>query len=228
MNRSLFELQEADIHVARIVRETARLDNGGAARAEKDALQAKVDAAGKHLHEATASRTDKELEQKSVEDKIARQQSRLMNAKNAHEVTSLQRDIAALSHTRGDLDETILTLMDEVETAAAQLAALEEQLAEAKRQVIGVEHQYKVDKARLDAELAEATVKRGEVASTIDADSLEKYGDYAKLHQGLAVVHSEKGNCSGCGMALTPYNLREAKSQEWPTCENCGRLLFVA
>ena len=28
-------------------------------------------------------------------------------------------------------------------------------------------------------------------------------------------------------MAITPYNLREAKSQTWPTCESCGRLLFV-
>ena len=227
MNRSLFELQEADIHVARVTREIAKLDNGAVARAERDGAQAKVDAAAKRQHEVTAARTDKELEQKSVEEKIARQQSRLMTAKNAHDVTSLQRDIAALSHARGDLDEAILMLMDDVESATAELAGLEEQLGDAKRQAIVVEHQYKTDKARLDAELSEAKARRSDIAATIDADSLEKYQGFAKLHQGLAVVHNEKGNCSGCGMAFTPYNLREAKSEEWPTCENCHRLLFV-
>jgi hypothetical protein len=28
-------------------------------------------------------------------------------------------------------------------------------------------------------------------------------------------------------MALTPYNLKEIKTKEWPTCESCGRLLFI-
>jgi len=30
-----------------------------------------------------------------------------------------------------------------------------------------------------------------------------------------------------CGMMITPYNLKEAKTEEWPQCESCTRLLYV-
>src|SRR5687768_3122712 len=108
MNRQLFELQEADNTLARLRRERAKLDDGMAARGERDTLQNAVNAERGRLQKMHTERLDKELQLKATEEKIARQNSRLMSATNAHEVEALQRDLQGLKRARGDLDEAIL------------------------------------------------------------------------------------------------------------------------
>jgi predicted nucleic acid-binding Zn-ribbon protein len=227
MNRLLFELQEADTLITRLKRERSKLDDGTHARSERDTLQKAYDAEHTRLSALNGERSDKELQLKSAEEKIARQQSRLMTATSSHEVTALQRDIKALGNMRGDLDETILNLMDEIETTSTRLTELEKELKQKADETTGVEKQFSVETARLDRELAAAQKQREELIAKLDANHFNKYQAVADKHHGVAVAHPEKGNCSACGMTLTPFNLKEAKTQEWPTCENCGRLLFI-
>ncbi|MBV9868120.1 MAG: hypothetical protein JO316_22420 [Abitibacteriaceae bacterium] len=227
MNRKLFELQEIDNQIAKFMRERSRLDDGSTLRSERDTLQKARDVEQERLNTLNKQRADKELELKATEDKIARQQQRLMNATSAHEVTSLERDIKALSHARGDLDEAILNLMDEAETSAARLAELEKEFQEKSAETTEAEKTFAGQTTRLENQLAVAKAKREQLVPQIEADDLAMYTRIAKAHQGVAVAHPDKGNCSACGMALTSFNLREAKSQEWPTCENCNRLLYV-
>jgi predicted nucleic acid-binding Zn-ribbon protein len=114
MNPLLFELQEIDNRIARIKRERSKLDDGETLRSERNTLQKAVDTEKDRLNHLNTDRTDKELQLSTTEEKLTKQQTRLMNAKSAHEVTSLQRDIAGLNHARGDLDEALLMLMDEI------------------------------------------------------------------------------------------------------------------
>lgn len=227
MDRKLFDLQEADNTIARLRRERARLDDGSSLRGERDTLQKAVEEETQRLQRLHTDRTDKELQLRSTEDKIARQNSRLMSATGAHEVTALQRDIEALNRARGDLDEAILILMDEGETGQTHLADLQNQLKE-KIAVTGqAETHFKSETERIEAEIAATQAKREAIANSLDPEHLEKYEEVAAQHHGVAVVHSEKGNCSACGMTIPAMRLREAKTQQWPECESCGRLLFV-
>jgi predicted nucleic acid-binding Zn-ribbon protein len=227
MNRLLFELQEADTLITQLKRERGKLDDGTHARSERDTLQKAHDAERTRLSVLNGERNDKELQLKSTEEKIARQQSRLMTATNSHEVTALQRDIKALGNMRGDFDEAILNLMDEIETTSTRLKELENELNQKADETRFVEKQFAVETARLERELSAAHKLREELAAKLDAAALNKYQAVADKHHGVAVAHPDKGNCSACGMALTPFNLKEAKTQEWPTCESCGRLLFI-
>jgi uncharacterized protein len=227
MNRLLFELQNFDSLITKLKRERSKLDDGTHARSERDTLQKAFDEERTRLSNLNTERSDKELQQKSTEEKLARQQSRLMNATSAHEVTALQRDIAALQKQRGDLDEAILMLMDDIEQSSTRLAELEKELDEKSATTTDVEHQFTQEVLRLEKELESAKEKREEIAAQLSEAELKKYNDVAAKHGGVAVAHPEKGNCSACGMALTPFNLKEAKTQQWPTCESCGRLLFV-
>ncbi len=72
-----------------------------------------------------------------------------------------------------------------------------------------------------------AHAAREGITAQLPADEKEKYEEVAARHSGIAIVKNEGGNCSACGNTLTPFNLREARTQDWPTCENCGRLLFL-
>jgi predicted nucleic acid-binding Zn-ribbon protein len=227
MNRLLFELQEADTLITRLKRERSKLDDGTYVRSERDTLQKAYDAERTRLGILNGERSNKELQLKSAEEKIARQQGRLMTATSSHEITALQRDIKALGNMRGDLDEAILNLMDEIEITSTRLTELESELNEKMDEATAVENRFAAETARLERELAAAQKQRDELTTKLDATTLNKYQTVADKHHGVAVAHPEKGNCSACGMTLTPFNLKEAKTQEWPTCENCGRLLFI-
>ena len=227
MNKQLYELQEADDALARFRREKARLDDGTAARAARDAAQSAVSAQQLALKKLQTDRRDRELTLKATEDKIAKQNGRLMNANNAHEVEALQRDLAGLAKSRGDLDEAILILMDEEESAAALVVGSETDLAVRSATAVEVEKKFSDDTARIIAEVAAVQSRREGLAAACDEEHLEKYASLAARLQGVAVAHLDKGNCSACGMTLTPFNLKAAKASEWPSCDNCGRLLFV-
>jgi predicted nucleic acid-binding Zn-ribbon protein len=227
ISRSLYELQLVDNHLAKIRRDRSHLDNGELLRAEVSTLQKAIAVEEENLNQLHRARTEKEEELKQREEKLRTQQTRLMNAKSAHEVSSLQRDIDSITKSRGELDEAVLVAMDESESCAAKLDDLRVQLAEKSTQLAGVEAQFATDAARLDDELKAALVERETAAAQLSEDETEHYEASAKRHSGVAVAANEKNNCTACGMMLTPYNLKAAKTEQWPTCESCGRLLFA-
>jgi hypothetical protein len=227
MNRALLELQEIENSIVALTREKAQLDDGTQARAARDSLVAAVAETAAQVQKTASARQASELELKTAEDKIAKQQARLMNASSSHDIAALQRDIDALGRARGDLDEAILNLMDEGETLSAQLSTLEKQLETAKTRVETTETNFADESARLERSLAAARARREEAATVLSPAERAKFADFAKKHGGVAVSKVVKGNCSACGAAILQFTLREAKNQEFPTCEGCGRLIFV-
>ncbi|HVF10380.1 MAG TPA: hypothetical protein VNA16_06240, partial [Abditibacteriaceae bacterium] len=113
------------------------------------------------------------------------------------------------------------------ESGSARLVELQQELAAKEAATAAVEAHFAAETARLDGEIASAVEQQQKGMAQLSAVERGKYEDAARRFHGLAVAHNEKGACSGCGMELTPYNIREAKAQEWPVCESCGRLLFV-
>lgn len=227
MNRQLFELQEVDNILARLKRERAKLDDGTHARGERDTLQRAYGEERTRLSALTGDRSDRELQQKATEEKIARQQSRLMSAKSTHEITALERDLKALAIQRSDADEAILTLMDEVETSSQRLGELGEQLKIKNEELATIEAAFARDAARLETEMEAQRQAREAINSGLSPEEKKQYDEHARRGAGVGVAHPHNGNCSACGMTLTPFNLREAKTQTWPACESCGRLLFI-
>lgn len=227
MNRALLELQEIDNALAALTREKTALDGGTAARGARATLEIAVAEAVAHSQRISAERSARELELKSAEEKIARQQSRLMSASSPHEISALQRDIEALSKARGDLDEALLNLMDEGETQNAQLATFQKQLKSAQSEVESVEARFASETARLGRELALSRARREEAEKALAPAEREKFAAFALKFGGIAVSKVVKGNCSACGAAILPFTLREAKNQQFPTCEGCGRLIFI-
>lgn len=225
--RSLLELQKLDSAMLRLQREKAKLDDGSHLRAQCDTVEKALALEEENLNTHNRARTEAEQELQKREEKLRTQQTRLMNAKSAHEVDSLQRDIDSITKSRGDLDEAILTAMDNAETSAQKVDQFRAGLQELRTQLFQVEAAFKKDTARIDEELLVAARERNAQAAQIDETSLEKYAQVASKHGGIAVCEIEKGNCTVCGTMITPYNLKEARSLEWPTCESCGRLLFV-
>jgi predicted nucleic acid-binding Zn-ribbon protein len=174
MNHLVWELQLADNRVTQLQRERAKLDDGTHARAERDTLQVAFDSELATLNALNSRRVAKEDELKSAEEKLARQNARLMNVQSAHEVTAFQRDISALTKARGELDEAILTLMDEAESSTGRLSELEARLNAAKTQASEIETTFKREAARLKSELDGAVSQRDAARAGTFARRTEK------------------------------------------------------
>jgi len=227
MNHALLELQELENGILALAREKSKLNDGSAARAELAALQSQLGTETAVQQKIHADRTDRELQLKMAEEKLKKQGSRLMNANSTHEVTALQRDIESLGRARGDLDEAILTLMDEGDQAAARILKINGLLDAKRRELTEIEAHYAAEVKRIAAAAAAKQKLRLEVTAKLKPNEVATFTSYAKAHGGIALAKVIKGNCSTCGTALTPYTLKEAKTQEFPICEGCGRLIFV-
>lgn len=227
MDARLKDLGQADGHITALEREKSRLDEGATARAARDAVARELEAARKQLADYEGQKSAREDEQRTAEAKIKQQGSRLMSASSSHQVEALQRDIEGFGRRRGELDEAILMLMDDIEGAAKRVQILESQLAQHKAVVAQVEETFADESGRIAASLKVQHARRDEFRSAIDASELARYDASARKHGGVAVSWVLSGNCSGCGTELTPFNLKEVRTQEWPTCENCGRLLLA-
>ena len=227
MNRALLDLQLLDSAIQDATREKARLDNGSAARAALAELEAQLAKTREAAATVAATRAKAEGDLEAAETKIERQKKRIMTVSSAHEISALERDIEGLSRMRGELDETILIAMDEGETLTAKIAREEKQVAEARARAEQIEADFKARTELLDKRIAGKKAERPPVIAKLSADDREHYSEGYKKQGGVAVAHIESGSCSACGAEILPFTLREAKTQEFPTCEGCGRLIWV-
>ena len=208
-------------------REKARLDNGSAARATLAQLEAELAQTRESAATVAATRARAEGDLEAAETKIERQKKRIMTVSSAHEISALERDIEGLSRMRGELDETILIAMDEGETLAAQTDRETKAVADARANAEKIEADFKAQTELLDKRIANKRGERAPVIAKLSAEDKDRYAEGYKKNGGVAVAHVSGGNCTACGAEILPFTLREAKTQEFPTCEGCGRLIWV-
>ena len=227
MNRALLDLQLLDSAIADAARAKARLDTGKTARQTLGELEAKLEQSRQQAETIAQTRSKAEADLQTTETKIERQKQRMMTVSSAHEISALERDIAGLSRMRGELDETILTAMDQGETLSGELARQTKAVAAARLQAQDIEAHCAAESARLDKIVAQKKAARPAVIEQLSADDKTRYAEGYKQHGGVAVASIEGGNCSACGAEILPFTRQEAKTEEFPTCEGCGRLLWV-
>ena len=227
MNRALLDLQHLDSAIAGAAREKARLDTGANARQAFEDRRKTLAHTRAKTEEVAAIRAQAEAELSTTEAKIERQKKRVMTVSSAGEISALERDIEGLSRMRGELDERILTAMDEGETLTAQVEKQSDELIAARLQAEEIEANYAAQSARLDKLVAQKKAARPAVIEKLSADDKTRYAQGYKEHGGVAVAEIVGGSCSACGAEILPFTRQEAKTEEFPTCEGCGRLLWV-
>lgn len=227
MNRALLDLQLLDSAIQDATREKARLDDGTQARATLAELETQLAQTRAAAAAVAATRSKAESDLTAAETKIERQKKRIMTVSSAHEISALERDIEGLSRMRGELDETILIAMDEGETLATKTEKEEKEVAQARAKAEKIEAEFRAQTELLDKRVANKKSERAPVIAQLSAEDKTRYAEGYKRHQGVAVAHVKGGSCSACGAEILPFTLREAKTQEFPTCEGCGRLLWV-
>lgn len=195
----------------------------GAHVAERERLQAIVDAASAAIEQA-------EREGAELDKKKARLEAQLKTVIAPREAEALMHEIAIIDGHHGELDDRELEAMEQqgdAEVALAALANAEPALLDA---VALAEADLDAVLATMSADETDLRARRAEAGGALDDADRAAYADAAKRHGGVGFARLERHTCTGCHVDLSQVEYERvvaATSGELPDCPHCGRYLVV-
>lgn len=224
----LFELDQID----------AELDHHRAALAEVWRIvegDPKVEAIEKRLAEARSSESSAAREQRrlegdldDLETRIKRDHGRIYGGQivDPRELASLEKELQHFRTQRGELEERLLGMMEQVEALQGEIVALDRQTNELREQRQTDRPALERRAEELIEETANLQAERESRAAALDPRALNAYVRLRKASTH-AVSHVSDGVCQWCRVSIPPKDVQHARAGALVTCSNCARILYV-
>ena len=177
-----------------------------------------------------------EVERKKLEldvgtrtESIARLKTQQYQTRKNDEFQAIGHEIERYENEVRKLEDQELELMIEADKLRAEIEAADKTARATKesisRQLIDLETKSKA----LGARQQELETERESLASKIDADLLDQFERMFNSKGDAAIVAVEHGVCTGCHMKVTTATAARVKAgKEIVSCEQCGRILYLA
>jgi predicted nucleic acid-binding Zn-ribbon protein len=228
--KRLIQLQHLDTTIRNLQQTREKLTRD-AVEAENSAEQAK-----KALHSSTEDQKSfrkemdkREVDLKTVEEKIGRLETQLNIVKTNKEYSALQHEILGLKADKSRVEDEILKMMDQVETRQSNVKQAEQKSKEAETKL--AEKRQAIQNAIKDAE-ARIERLRAERTALAEGISPSFVGPYDRLLQrgdGRAMVPCRNFVCSGCRISVTANTVSLLMGgDKLVYCHSCGRILYLA
>ena len=147
---------------------------------------------------------------------------------NPKDLERMQQELVSLSRRIGELEDTELEVMEELETAQAEHARLTARLAEIDTRARELTQSRDAKAGETRAQVERATADRKVTASGVPADLLALYDRIRAQKGGVGAAVLRQRRCSGCSLELTAADLgsiANAPADEVVRCEECQRIL---
>jgi hypothetical protein len=152
---------------------------------------------------------------------------RMNRIKNAKELQALQREIEQLKQNNSELEETLITIMEEIDGIKAQIQAKEAEMAAMQDEWQKKQGELKGQISGIDQAVSEAASRRRSIASQVAGELISRYELIFSRRGGTAVVEVTGGICQGCYMNIPPQLWNEIiKSEKLNLCPSCQRILY--
>lgn len=194
-----------------------------------DAKKAAVKALDEKLKAVQLARKSKEMDLKTKEEAIVKNNSQLSQIKTNKEYTAKLTEIETIKADKSIIEEQILKSYDEsdavdkeLQREKAVLATEEKKYLEEKKKT---EDAISVCQAKITALEAERRTNLGDVNKSL----LARYEKILHSKEGLAIVPVVDGHsCGGCYMNVPAQVINEIKKHEdFIYCEMCARILYL-
>lgn len=229
---ALYALQQVDSAIDALKRGYAALDTGAVEKAAYELAHATHAEANADLHRISTEIRDAELEQKQIETKRAEYESKLYggSVRAVKELQAMQEEIDMLGRQRARLDERILALMEQIETARSHEAERKRSADAARKAMRQKQAGYKHNVEQLQNEARVLAQRRKKAAAVVPADLMKRYEALRTAYRGLAVARLEDNNaCSACRMGVPTSLVTSVRAGSAVClCDNCGRILVSA
>ena len=145
---------------------------------------------------------------------------------NSRELQDLQADVAMLKRQRGQEEDTLLGVMEELETAQRNRDTTADTLATTTASWTAQQQSLTAEREMLQGEVAQLERDREGVAARIPPPEVALYEQVRKAHpQPIAKMHNNA--CDTCQVGVPMRLAQEVRTS--PTlvrCPHCGRILI--
>jgi uncharacterized protein len=181
--------------------------------------------------------SDLEMEQRKADNDVeqvrerARKDATLLDSgtiSDPKQLQGLQGEIASLERRQSELEDVELEVMERLEAASKDHAALVSDSAALSAELAAAEHDRNQVVAQLDESERTLAADREDVITRIPSDLLSLYEKLRADHDGIGAARLYRGQCEGCRIELTPVDIsriRESAADEVIRCEECRRIL---
>jgi uncharacterized protein len=230
----LLDLQREDSEIRRLTERKASLPE--AARLAE--LNERLEELGADLAIARKQQDEVEREQARLEGegdlldtKIGREEQRLFSGAvgSPKELSSLQAEVDMLKRKKAGLEDDLLEVMVQKDSAAATTDRLQAEHEELEREATSLAALVNELTAEIDARLVEHSGARTRIAATVPEELLALYERIREQKHGVGAAALENGTCSGCHTKLPAREVERLKAERGlQRCDNCRRILVVA
>ncbi|MBA3742373.1 MAG: hypothetical protein H0X00_05475 [Sporichthya sp.] len=166
-----------------------------------------------------------------VRQRAERDQKRLDagQVSSPKELESLQHEIASLAKRQGDLEDTVLEIMERRESAQARIAELTAERDQIASDLASTTAALAAATTEIDAETATLTGERATLAGGLAGEMVTLYEKVRAGSDGVGAAALRRGRCEGCHMELSTTDLnrlRATPDDEVVRCEECRRILI--
>jgi len=165
-----------------------------------------------------------------VRSRARRNQQRLDAGQGApKELQAMQHELESLAHRQSVLEDEELEVMETLETAQQDVAALEADRATALASLEEAAGRRDAAFGTIDADRRAAGDARSAAAAGLPADLLALYDRVAGANGGVGAARLHQRRCEGCRLELTAADIgriRVAAPDTVIRCEECGRILI--
>lgn len=224
----LAHLQSLDFEIASQTKRVHQIDDALAGDPAVVAARASLDTEQKRLHDLTSQLRDRELEAKSLDQKIKELNDQLYGGRitNPKELDGYAKDLEMHKRNRSLLDDKLLELMDTVDQTKKRVD--EQSLAFRQiedRRASELEHLTR-ERASLTARLTELAAEREATRASIATEVLRTYDKLLQAKAGRAVAQLRRDACGACGVGVPTGLINRVRAgEEMIFCSSCGRIL---
>lgn len=226
---ALYALHRIDAAMLDLRQKAAALDVGQQEAAQIKAIEAESAAVLKAARTLAGEQKDSELEQKGIEEKIAKFDKELYSGKvvSPREVENINKEIAMLRQQLGKIDERLLQLWEELPPAQAAAKEAEAKIAALQAEIKAKQGAALADRNRLQEAYTAKARERQAAVKHVPEQLLKLYEAIREKAggTGLAVI-TEAFRCGGCGMHVPEKTAQAVKADKVERCESCRRILF--
>lgn len=167
------------------------------------------------------------LNLKISEAEIVKHKLRLNGATSNKEYQIIQGQIEGATTASGKLEDQVLEMLDDVDSAAEELTKLDTEVEALRKKTDDVKADVASREPGLKTDVERLTTEIKEAESVIPAgESLTTYKRLRGAMGAAALARLEDTYCAECNTAATPQDRVQMNMNEFIQCRQCGRILY--
>ena len=169
----------------------------------------------------------KELELETKESGLAKLKNQLLSIKTNREYQAFLHEIELAKAEVSHLEEDILLLIEDSESAKEQIKKARIELEQNGKQINKQKQEQEKELERLAQEKQALESQKKTIQQQIPQELLKRYNKIREYRDGLAVVSVKEGSCQGCFMSLMPQLFQEVRqNSDIYYCPHCNRIVY--